>query len=150
MKIAELSVVFISYDEPRREEFWLDLKEKCPSAGRVDGIKGIDLAHKTAVGAGTTDYVITVDADTIVAPGFFEGDLDDALLRPGTRVDWPARNVVNGVVSSNGGLKCWPKALVASMRSHESAPGSSARSISRRPSRSGARPGRIGSSRSCR
>ena len=122
MKIADLSVVFISYDEPRREEFWLDLKQKCPTASRVDGVKGIDLAHKTAVQAGTTDYVITVDADTMVDPGFFEGALDDALLRAGTRVDWPARNVVNGVVSSNGGLKCWPKALVAGMRSHESAP----------------------------
>ncbi len=122
MKIADLCVVFISYDEPRREEFWSDLKQKCPTATRVDGVKGIDLAHKTAVQAGTTDHVITVDADNIVDPGFFEGHLDEAILQPGTRVDWPARNVVNGVVSSNGGLKCWPKALVASMRSHESAP----------------------------
>ncbi len=122
MRIADLSVVFISYDEPRCDEFWLDLKKKCPAASRVHGIKGLDLAHRMAIQEANTDYVITVDADNIVEPGFFEGAIDEAILRPGTRVDWLARNVVNGVVSSNGGLKCWPKALVASMRSHESAP----------------------------
>lgn len=122
MRIADLSVVFISYDEPRRDEFWLDLVRKCPAARRVHGIKGFDRSHRTAILAADTDPVITIDADTIVELTFFDGAIDEAILRPGTRVDWPAKNVVNGIVSSNGGVKCWPKALVAGMLSHEIAP----------------------------
>lgn len=120
-RIAELSVVFLSYDEPRREDFWRDLKGKCPTARRVDGVKGLDRAFQAAVAAGDTAHVITIDADSIVEPVFFELDLDDDLLQPGLRIDWPARNAVNGLVYGNGGIKCWPKALAAAMRARDDA-----------------------------
>jgi Sel1 repeat len=121
VRISDLDVVFISYDEPRREEFWLDLKKKAPTSRRVQDVKGLDSCHKAAAQLAHTDHVVTVDADCIVDPAFFEVVIDDDLLRPNTRVDWPSRNIVNGVVSGNGGIKCWPKAMILSMRSHEHA-----------------------------
>ena len=119
VRITDLDVVFLAYDEPRREEFWRDLRSKHPRARRVQGIKGLDAAFKAAVAAGDTDHVITVDGDCVVDAAFFESFVDPDLLRPNTRIDWPSRNQVNGIVSANGGVKCWPKTMTRSMRSHE-------------------------------
>ena len=121
VRTTDLDIVFLAYDEPRREELWQDLQSKHPRARRVQGVKGLDGGFKAAVAAGDTDHVITVDGDCMVDPAFFDLLIDDDLLRPNTRIDWPSRNVVNGVVSGNGGIKCWPKTLAATMRSHESA-----------------------------
>jgi hypothetical protein len=121
VRTTDLDIVFLAYDEPRREEFWRDLRSKHPRARRMEGVKGLDGGFKRAVAAGDTDHVITVDGDCLVDPAFFDLLIDDDLLRPGTRIDWPSRNVVNGVVSGNGGIKCWPKTMAQTMRSHESA-----------------------------
>lgn len=122
MRVRDLDVVFLSYDEPRAEEFWQDLRAKCPWAKRVHGIKGFDRAHKTAASEATTDHFITIDADCLVDPGFFEITVDDALVTERTIVSWPGRNHVNGLVYGGGSIKCWPRAHVLAMRSHESAP----------------------------
>jgi hypothetical protein len=127
-RVRDLDIVFLVYDEPRRDEFWQDLQAKCPRARRIQGVKGLDGGFKAAVAAGGTDHVITVDGDCIVDPTFFELAIDDDLLRATTRIDWPSRNVVNGIVSGNGGIKCWPKSMALSMRSHEHA-GAGERSI---------------------
>jgi hypothetical protein len=121
MRIRALDVVFLSYDEPRAEEFWLDLRAKCPWAKRVHGVKGFDRAHKAAASEATTDHFITIDADCIVDRGFFEIAIDDALLTERTIVSWPGRNHVNGLVYGGGSIKCWPRAHVLEMRTHESA-----------------------------
>lgn len=121
VRTTDLAIVFLAYDEPRREEFWRDLQSKHPRARRVQGVKGLDGGFKSAVAAGDTDHVITVDGDCMVDPAFFDLLIDADELRPNTRIDWPSRNVVNGVVSGNGGIKCWPKAMALAMRSHESA-----------------------------
>lgn len=121
MRVHELDVVFISYDEPRAEEFWQDLKAKCPWAKRVHGIKGFDRAHKEAARNARTDHFITIDGDCIVDPGFFEIAVDDALLTNRAIVSWPSRNHVNGLIYGNGSIKCWPRAHVLEMRTHESA-----------------------------
>jgi hypothetical protein len=121
VRTTDLDIVFLTYDEPCREAFWRDLQGKYPPARRVQGTKGLDGGFKAAVAAGDTDHVITIDGDCLVDPAFFDLLIDEDLLRPNTRLDWPSRNVVNGVVSGNGGIKCWPKAMAAAMRSHESA-----------------------------
>lgn len=41
-------IVFISYNEPNAEKNWESLKQRFPSAKRVDGVKGIHEAHKKA------------------------------------------------------------------------------------------------------
>ena len=44
--VAELDCVYLSYDEPNKEENWAQIKNMVPWANRVDGIKGSDAAHK--------------------------------------------------------------------------------------------------------
>lgn len=120
--MSEYDIIFISYDEDNCEENWADLQRKVPWAQRVHGVKGSDAAHKAAANLSSTDMFISVDADNIVDPAFFDMDLD--LEHPkfkGKAISWAARNDVNGLEYGNGGLKLWPKQYVLDMRSHEAA-----------------------------
>jgi hypothetical protein len=38
--IADLDCVFLTYDEPNKEENWVKIKNMVPWAIRVDGVKG--------------------------------------------------------------------------------------------------------------
>jgi len=51
--IAELDCIYLSYDEPQKEEFWAKISAMVPWAKRVDGVKGSDAAHKAAAAAAT-------------------------------------------------------------------------------------------------
>ena len=46
LKIAELDIIYLSYDEPNAEENYADLLSKVPWAKRVHGVHGSDAAHK--------------------------------------------------------------------------------------------------------
>lgn len=120
--MSELSIIFISYDEDNCEENWADLQNKVPWAQRVHGVKGSDAAHKAAAALSTTDRFISIDADNIVDPAFFdvEIDFDHPKLR-GKAISWAAQNYINGLEYGNGGLKCWPKQYVLDMKTHENA-----------------------------
>jgi hypothetical protein len=122
MRVGDIPVVFLSYDEPWAEAFWLDLERKAPDARRVKGVRGLDACHKAAAREAGGPRFITVDADTIVHPEFFEADLPDAFLNDRCHVEWPSRNVVNGLCYGNGSLKCWSSRMVAQMLTHEAAP----------------------------
>lgn len=137
--IKDLSVVFISYDEPRRDEYWADLVKKCPWAKRVHGVTGIDSAHKAAAKVADTEHFITVDADNVVDREFFDIFIKEEFLGATSIVTWPARNSVNGLTYANGGVKCWPRKLALEMRTHENAP-SDAISIDFKPDVSTAEP----------
>ena len=52
--IADLDCIFLTYDEPKKEEFWIKLQNMVPWAKRVDGVKGSDAAHKAAAAASDT------------------------------------------------------------------------------------------------
>jgi hypothetical protein len=120
--LNELDVIFISYDEDNCEENWADLQNKVPWAQRVHGVKGSDSAHKAAANLSTTDRFISVDADNIVDPSFFDLEIDfDHPKLLGKAVSWTAQNHINGLEYGNGGLKCWPKQYVLNMRTHENA-----------------------------
>jgi len=119
--LAEIDCIFISYDEPNAEKNYADLLNKAPWAKRVHGVKGSDAAHKAAAQLSDTDRFITVDADNIVDPNFFNLSLDDN----GKQFSWCGKNYVNGLVYGNGGLKCWTKDYVMNMRTHEVAEDSS-------------------------
>ncbi len=117
-QIKEFDVFYISYDEPNKEEFWLDLKSKFPKAKRVDGIKGFDSAHKECANNSETDWLVTVDGDNIVNPEFYKLDVEpysDAVI------SWSSKNHVNGLIYGNGSLKLWPKHLILEMNTHENA-----------------------------
>ena len=118
--IADLDVVYLSYDEPQREEFWVKIKNMVPWAVRVDGVKGSDAAHKAAADASTTERFILIDGDNLPNLEFFnltmsfpEPDWERAVLR------WRARNCINGLMYGNGGISSWTREFVWNMRTHE-------------------------------
>lgn len=118
MKIIEFDVVFLSYDEPNADLHYADLCVKVPWAKRIHGVKGSDHAHKAAAELSETDWFITVDADNIVDPRFFNIDLD--MTDPKIKVyGWCGRNAINGLRYGNGGLKIWKKDFVLNMKTHE-------------------------------
>jgi hypothetical protein len=118
MKVTEIDIVFLSYDEPNADLHYADLCNKVPWAKRVHGVKGSDHAHKAAANLSETDWFITVDADNIVNPKFFDLDIDTS--DPKIQVyGWCARNKINGLRYGNGGIKIWKKEFVLNMQTHE-------------------------------
>jgi hypothetical protein len=118
MKVIEFDIVFLSYDEPNADLHYADLCNNVPWAKRVHGVKGSDHAHKAAAELAETEWFITVDADNIVDPKFFDLDLD--MADPKIQVyGWCGRNSINGLRYGNGGLKIWKRDFVLNMRTHE-------------------------------
>jgi len=118
MKVTEIDIVFLSYDEPNADLHYADLCNKVPWAKRVHGVKGSDHAHKAAANLSETEWFITVDADNIVNPKFFDLDIDTS--DPKIQVyGWCARNKINGLRYGNGGIKIWKKQFVLNMQTHE-------------------------------
>lgn len=122
--VADLDVIYLSYDEPQKEEFWVKLKNMVPWAVRVDGVKGSDAAHKAAANASETDRFILIDGDNLPDSTFFNQtldlsgeDYDKAVFR------WRARNHINGLMYGNGGISCWTKEFALNMKTHEASEG---------------------------
>lgn len=118
MKTVEFDIIFLSYDEPNADLHYANLCNIAPWAKRVHGVKGSDAAHKAAAELSETDWFITVDADNIVNPKFF--NLDLKMEDPKIQVyGWCGRNSINGLRYGNGGLKIWKKEFVLNMKTHE-------------------------------
>lgn len=121
--LADLDCIYLTYDEPNAEENWIKIKNIVPWARRVDGIKGSDAAHKAAAQASDTERFVLIDGDNIPNPEFFnlvlqlDDNTRDCVFR------WRARNHINGLMYGNGGLSCWTKEFVMSMRTHENTDG---------------------------
>lgn len=122
MRVVDIPIVFLSYDEPWADAFFADLKSKAPWARRVHGVAGLDACHKAAAREANARWFITVDADTLVDKDFFAASIPDEYLNDLCRIEWSSRNIVNGLTYGNGSLKCWPRDLVNKMRTHEAAP----------------------------
>ena len=121
--IADLDVIFLTYDEPKKEEFWIKIQNMVPWAKRVDGIKGIDSAHKSAALASSTDRFILIDGDNIPDPDFFNLSLCLDKVSYNKVFRWRSKNQINGLQYGNGGISCWTKEFVANMRTHEASDG---------------------------
>lgn len=121
IKVVEQDIIFLSYDEPNAEKNYADLCTKAPWAKRVHGVKGSDAAHKACAALSDTEYFITVDADNIVDPRFFDVvvDLDALGLTSENVFSWCGKVHVNGLMYGNGGLKMWTRKFVNEMRTHE-------------------------------
>ena len=122
--IADLDCIYLSYDEPQREEFWIKIRNMVPWARRVDGVKGSDAAHKAAAAASTTERFILIDGDNMPDPEFFNQTLD--LSRPDydrAVFRWRARNHINGLMYGNGGMSSWTREFVLNMKTHENTDG---------------------------
>jgi hypothetical protein len=121
--IADLDCVYLSYDEPNKEETWVKIKNMVPWAVRVDGVKGSDAAHKAAADASGTDRFVLIDGDNLPDPKFFNLSLELNDNNKDNVFRWRARNNVNGLMYGNGGLSCWTKDFVYNMRTHENTDG---------------------------
>ena len=122
--IADLDCIYLSYDEPNKEEFWVKIRNMVPWAKRVDGVKGSDAAHKAAAVASDTERFILIDGDNLPNDKFFNLTLEfpdeqweSAVFR------WRARNHVNGLMYGNGGLSSWTRTFVNNMQTHEATDG---------------------------
>lgn len=122
--IADLDCVYLSYDEPQKEEFWIKIQNMVPWSKRVDGVKGSDSAHKAAAAASDTERFILIDGDNLPDAKFFNLTLDlpddtwnSAVFR------WRARNHINALMYGNGGISCWTREFVNNMRTHENSNG---------------------------
>lgn len=119
MKVSDLDIIFISYDEPNAEINWADLLSKAPWAQRVHGVKGSDNAHKAAAKLSNTEWLVTVDGDNQVRPAFFDIAFEEL---PAIEVySWCGQNNINHLSYGNGGLKIWKKSFIEQMKTHEAA-----------------------------
>ena len=122
--IADLDCIYLSYDEPEKEQYWIRIKNMVPWARRVDGVLGSDAAHKAAALASNTERFILIDGDNIPDPAFFNQTLDFTTPEHEQAVfRWRARNHVNGLMYGNGGVSSWTRQHVMNMRTHENTDG---------------------------
>jgi hypothetical protein len=122
--VADLDCVYLSYDEPAKEEHWVKIRNMVPWATRVDGVKGSDAAHKAAAATSTTERFVLIDGDNLPDPEFFNQTLTFATEQHKQAVfRWRARNHVNGLMYGNGGLSSWTRTYVQNMHTHENTDG---------------------------
>lgn len=125
--IADLDCIYLSYDEPQKEEFWLKIRNMVPYAKRVDGVKGSDAAHKAAAEASDTERFILIDGDNMPDERFFNLQLDFTNVHSDfhkAQFRWKATNAINGLRYGNGGMSSWTKDYVMNMKTHETSDGS--------------------------
>ena len=122
--VADLDIIYLSYDEPQKEEFWVKIKNMVPWARRVDGVHGSDAAHKAAAALSETERFILIDGDNLPDPKFFDLTLDITEANRHAQFRWRARNNINGLYYGNGGMSSWTRTFVNNMRTHENTDGS--------------------------
>lgn len=121
--VADLDLIYLSYDEPQKEEFWVKIKNMVPWAKRVDGVHGSDAAHKAAAQASDTERFILIDGDNMPQESFFNVQLEITPENRNAQFRWRARNCVNGLYYGNGGMSSWTKTFVMNMQTHENTTG---------------------------
>jgi len=124
VNLREVPVIFLSYDEPNADENFSSLMDKHPNSHlvkRVHGVKGFDAAHKACAELANSDRFFTVDADCLVDPAIWKRSLEITPDISRATFSWSSRNIVNGLVYGNGGIKLWYSEYVKNMKSHEAA-----------------------------
>ena len=122
--VADLDCIYLTYDEPNKEQNWIRIQNMVPWAKRVDGVKGSDAAHKAAADASNTDRFILIDGDNVPDPEFFNLQLALDATNDSCVFRWRARNAVNGLMYGNGGMSSWTREFIYAMRTHEATDGS--------------------------
>jgi hypothetical protein len=103
---VKYDIVMIVGDEPNAEEHWRHLRALVPRALCVPNAASIHAVYGRAASLATTSHFFMVDGDNWVYPHFlFETDFlparDEATF-------WLARNPVNGLAYTHGGIKLLP------------------------------------------
>jgi hypothetical protein len=124
LRLKDIPVVFLSFDEPNADDNFELLKAGHPNKAlvhRVHGVKGFDAAHKACAEFAVNDRFFTVDADCQVNPAIWKQQLEVEKADLTSTFSWSSRNVVNGLVYGNGGIKLWYAPYVKTMKTHEAA-----------------------------
>ena len=121
IKVADIDIVYLSYDEPNCEANWHHLQTLCARAQRVHGVKGSDRAHKACADITEGTHMITIDGDNRIDPKFLTQSwtFDSSWDLTNSVLSFPSRNAVNGLCYGNGGIKIWPRSVVHTMQTHE-------------------------------
>jgi hypothetical protein len=101
-------VIFLSYNEEYADKNWKRVLEKCPTAKRVNGIKGIYNAHKHAAEIADTNMFYVIDADAWLVNNFKFSYIPLIQDRSSVHI-WMSRNPVNGLGYGYGGVKLFSK-----------------------------------------
>jgi len=109
----QLDVIFISYNEPNAEENWQRVLFKAPYAKRVNGVKGIFEAHKTAAKLAESDMFYVIDGDAWLVDEW-EFNFQPSIFDRDCCYVWSSQNPVNGLVYQNGGVKLFSKKVLLS------------------------------------
>lgn len=120
IKLKDIDLIFVSYDEPGKEVFCKQAEKIWPgTVRRIDGVKGIHSAYSAANEIATTEWFLIVDGDT-----WIWDTIDfDALSLPAQLVgcvySFGSINEVNRLCYGNGGPKLWKKDLITTGTTHE-------------------------------
>lgn len=117
--MANMDVFFITYDEPLKDVFWGQLKERFPHFQRVDGVKGFSRAHQECAKRSSTDRFFTIDGDSILNDKFTAQNIGSDLIDSQYVLSWSSKNSINGLAYGNGGVKNWPRELMLNVKTHE-------------------------------
>lgn len=124
MQNQNFDIIQISYDEPNADKNYFLLKEYYPDCLRVKNIKGFDNAHRSAARLSKKDWVFIIDGDCEIKSDFFfdikffQKNIEPH-LRSNSVLSWASKNVVNGLIYGNGGIKLWPRRVLETVDSHE-------------------------------
>jgi hypothetical protein len=121
--VSELDCIFLTYDEPRADDFYSKIRSQVPWVKRVHGVKGSDAAHKAAAAASDTERFILIDGDNLPFYEFFNEQLRLTEANKNCVFRWRAVNWINGLSYGNGGISSWTKDFVNNMRTHEATDG---------------------------
>lgn len=110
-----LDVVFISYGEPNAKDNWTRVKEKAPWAQRVDGVKGILEAHKTAAKLARTDMFYVVDGDAFLFKKF-EFKYKPSIFDRDCTYIWSAKNPLADLTYGHGGVKLFSRSKLLKLK----------------------------------
>ena len=101
-------IFFLSYQEQNADKNWERLKEIAPTAKRINGIKGLRLAHEECAKRSLTSHFFVVDADNVVTDASVFAYRVPSYDAKYVHL-WYAENPVNGLEYGWGGLKLFPK-----------------------------------------
>ncbi len=107
-------IVFISYQEPRADDYYRYLVDRFPRAKRIHGVKGIHQAHIEAAKLCKTDMFWIVDGDALI-DSKFKFDYQVARWDKEVVHVWRSVNPINDLVYGYGGVKLFPRELTINM-----------------------------------
>lgn len=119
IRLNNLDIFFISYDEPNAEINWTHLQEITNNkAKRVHGVKGFDKVHKLCAKASTTQRLVIIDGDSWVNSNVLDFELNDIDHKTAC-FSFKSINAINGLEYGNGGIKVWDKQTLLNSKTHE-------------------------------